>query len=60
LVRALPRASTYLVLDLLEHPDKEQPYIALREMLLPSHELPNFMRIERLMQLETLGDKKPT
>ncbi len=29
-------------------------------MLLLSHELTNFMRIERLMQLEPLGDKKPT
>jgi hypothetical protein len=60
LVGALPRASVRLVLDLLEDPDQERPYTALKEKLLSTHELTNFERIERLMQLEPLGARKPT
>jgi hypothetical protein len=60
LVSALPRASVRLVLDLLENPDEDQPYTALKEKLLSSHELTNFERIEKLMQLEPLGGRKPT
>jgi hypothetical protein len=60
LVGALPRASVRLVLDLLENPDEQAPYSALKEKLLSSHELTNFERIEKLFQMEPLGGRKPT
>jgi hypothetical protein len=47
-------------LDLLENPDEQAPYSALKEKLLSSHELTNFERIEKLFQMEPLGGRKPT
>jgi hypothetical protein len=49
-----------LDLDLLEHAYEYQPYTALKEQLLSSHELTNFERIKRLMKLEPLVGSKPT
>jgi hypothetical protein len=46
--------------DLVENPDDEHPYTALKEKLLSSQELSFFECIEKLMQLEPLGSRKPT
>ncbi len=60
LVSALRRTSVLLVQDLPEHAYEYQPYTALKEQLLSSHELANFERIERLMKLEPLVGSNPT
>ncbi len=55
LVSSLTKESVRLVLDLVETPPEENPYTALKERLLSSHQLTNFQKIEKLHQLANLG-----
>jgi hypothetical protein len=60
LVSSLTKESVRLVLDLVETPPEENPYTALKERLLSSHQLTNFQKIEKLHQLDNLGARKPS
>jgi hypothetical protein len=60
LVGALPKSSVRLVMDTLESLDADQPYSALKQRLLASHELSEFQRIELLFKMEPLGSRKPS
>jgi hypothetical protein len=60
LVSSLPKESVWLVLDLVETPLDEAPYMALKECLLSSYQLTNFQKIEKLHQLDNLGACKPS
>jgi hypothetical protein len=60
LVSALSQDSIRLVLDIVTNPPEEEPYTHLKARLLHSHELTNYQRIEQLMALDSLGDRKPT
>jgi hypothetical protein len=56
----LTKESIRLVLDLVETPPEGNPYTALKERLLSSHQLTNFQKIEKLHQLDNLGARKPS
>jgi hypothetical protein len=60
LVGSLPRESIRQVLDILEHPDVEEPYTQLKQRLLDSHEMTDFQRMEMLHRVEPLGARRPS
>jgi hypothetical protein len=47
------------VLDILEHPDEEEPYTKPKQRLLDSHEMTDFQRMEMLHRVEPLGARRP-
>jgi hypothetical protein len=59
-VGSLLRASLCLLLELLKDPHHDRPYIALKEKFLSIHGLTTFKTIEKFLQTEPLGDRKPT
>ena len=48
------------MLDLVTSPPEDDPYTTLKEMLLCSHMLTDYQRIEQLLPLDGLGSKKPS
>ena len=60
LVSALTADSIRLVLDVVTNPPEEDPYTFLKERLLGSHQLTDYQRIERLIAMDALGDRKPS
>ena len=59
LVAALSKESIRLVTNIIEDPP-ENPYTTLKAVLLKSHQLTDFQRVEKLHQLEPLGGRKPS
>ena len=59
LVAALSKESIRLVTNIIEDPP-ENPYTTLKAVLLKSHQLTDFKRVEKLHQLEPLGGRKPS
>jgi hypothetical protein len=59
-VQALPRDSMRLVADLVETPPAELMYNALKERLLHSHQLTDIQKVDLLVDMPVLGDRKPT
>jgi hypothetical protein len=59
-VQALPRDSMRLVADLVETPPAELMYNALKERLLHSHQLTDIQKVDFLVNMPALGDRKPT
>jgi hypothetical protein len=59
-VQALLRDSMRLVADLVESPPAELMYNALKERLLHSHQLTDIQKVELLVDMPALGDRKPT
>jgi hypothetical protein len=51
-VSSLPMESIRQVLDILEHPDEEDPYTKLKQRLLDSHEMTDFQSMEMLHRVE--------
>jgi len=54
------KESLRFVLDLVTSPPEDDPYTTLKEMLLCSHMLTDYQRIEQLLALDGLGSKKPS
>ena len=54
LVVALSKESIRLVTNIIEDPP-QNPYTTLKAVLLKSHQLTDFQRVEKLHQLEPLG-----
>ena len=59
-VTALPREALRLVADLVEAPPADLPYNALKERLLASHQLTDVQKVDLLVDMPLLGDRKPT
>ena len=59
LVAALTKESIRLVTNIVENPP-EAPYTELKRVLLSSHQLTDFQRVEKLHQVEALGGRKPS
>jgi hypothetical protein len=59
-VQALPRDSMRLVADLVETSPAELTYNVLKERLLHSHQLTDIQKVELLVDMPALGDRKPT
>jgi hypothetical protein len=57
---SLPRDSMRLVADLVESPPAELMYNALKNRLLASHQLTDIQKVKLLVDMSTLGDRKPT
>jgi uncharacterized membrane protein YgcG len=60
LLAGLPEESLRLVLDIAEQPPADDPYEALKERLLSSHQLSDFQRLEKLFDMPDLGAQKPS
>ena len=60
LISALNADSIRLVLDVVTNPPAEDPYTFLRDRLLGTHLQTNYQRIERLIAIGPLGDRKPS
>ena len=60
LVSALTADSIRLVLDVVTNPPEEDPYTHLKERLMGSHQLTDYQRIEQLIAMDSLGDRKPS
>jgi hypothetical protein len=58
--QALPRDSMRLVADLVETLPAELMYNALKERLLHSHQLTDIQKVDLLVDMPALGDRKPT
>ncbi len=48
------------MLDLVENPPADIPLIVLKNSMLNSHSVTNFLKIERLHLLDNLGARKPS
>ncbi len=59
-VAALPLESVRLVSHVLEHPPAVQAYSALKQLLLSTHQLTPYQRMEQLFNVEPLGARKPS
>ena len=59
-VAALPLESLRLVGHVLEHPPAVQAYSALKQLLLSTHQLTPYQRMEQLFNVEPLGARKPS
>jgi len=58
--QALHKETVRQVMHLVADPDPEQPYSLLKQALLASHLLTDFQRVEQLLAMEPLGDRKPS
>jgi hypothetical protein len=59
-VQSLRRDAMHLVADLVESLPQQLMYKALKEWLLHSHQLTDFQKVELLVEMPALGDRKPT
>ncbi len=59
-VQSLPRDAMRLVADPVESPPAELMYSALKDRLLASHQLTDIQKVELLVDMQALGDRKPT
>lgn len=59
-VSALPRNAMRLVADLVEAVPEDEPYRRLKERLLVSHQLTDLQKVDLLIEMPALGDRKPT
>ena len=59
-VAALPKDTLRLVLDIVTTPPPVAPYTALKARILHTHERTDYQRIEQLMAMEALGDRRPS
>jgi len=59
-VQALPLEVTRLNKDAIRSPDEDEPYTILKEQLVHQHGQTDFQKIEALMALPPLGNRKPT
>ena len=57
---ALNKDMVRQVVHLVAEPDPAAPYTRLKEALLASHVLTNFQRVEMLLAMGSLGDRKPS
>jgi hypothetical protein len=55
-VNALPKESLRTVLDLITDPPEDDPYQQLKDCLCQSHQLTEFQCVEKLHQLDSLGE----
>ena len=60
LVSALPHESLRLIMDLAENPPADNPYEAVKDRLLQSHQLTEYQRVEKIMAMPALGARKPS
>ena len=58
--QALHKETVRQVMHLVAEPDPDQPYTLLKQALLASHVLTDFQRVEQLLSMEPMGDKKPS
>jgi len=58
--QALHKDTVRQVMHLVAEPDPVQPYTLLKQALLASHLLTDFQRVEQLLAMEPLGDRKPS
>jgi hypothetical protein len=59
-VAALSKDDIRLVLDLMTAPPEDEPYTALKQRLTATNVRTDYQRIEQLMSMESLGDRKPS
>jgi hypothetical protein len=59
-VQSLPRDSMRLVANLVESLPAELMYNTLKDRLLASHQLTDIQKVELLVDVPALGDRKPT
>jgi hypothetical protein len=57
---ALSKDSLRLIMDIITAPPEDDPYTELKNRLLSSHQLTDYQRIEKLLSMESLGDRKPS
>jgi hypothetical protein len=59
-INGLADSARSLAIDVIERPPAAYPYTILKHRLLSTHELTDFQKIEKLLQLPPLGGRKPT
>ena len=59
-VSSLAADSIRLVLDIVTNPPEDDPYTVLKDRLLGTHQLTDYQRIEQLIAVGSLGDRKPS
>ena len=59
-ISSLSQDSLRLVMDVITSPPEDEPYTAIKTRLLSSHEQTDYQRIERLLSMESLGDRRPS
>jgi hypothetical protein len=56
----LPQESLRMVLDIAENPPEEDPYTAIKDRLMCSHQLSDYQRLDKLYNMPGLGAEKPS
>jgi len=59
-VSALPKDTLRLVLSAVTDPDEHVPYTAIKARLLSTHVRTDYQRIEQLLSMDGLGDRRPS
>jgi hypothetical protein len=59
-VGSLPHESLRQVVDIVEEPPAETPYVAIKQRLMVAHQLTSFQRAEKLFAMPPLGNRKPS
>jgi hypothetical protein len=59
-VSALPKDTLRLVLSAVTEPDEHVPYTAIKARLLATHVRTDYQRIEQLLLMDGLGDRRPS
>ena len=59
-VSALPKDTLRLVLSAVTDPDEHAPYTAIKARLLSTHIRTDYQRIEQLLTMDGLGDRRPS
>jgi hypothetical protein len=59
-VAALQHESLRMVADLAEAPHIATPYSDIKNRLVASHQLTDFQKVEKLVQVSALGNRKPS
>ena len=57
---ALDKDALKRVMHVITNPDPENPYDALKQALVVSHQLNDYERVELVIKMPPLGDRKPT
>ena len=57
---ALSKDSLRLIMDLITAPPEDDPYTGLKGRLLSSHQMTDYQRIEKLLSMDSLGERRPT
>ena len=59
-ISSLSKDSLRLVMDVISNTPDDEPYTAIKNRLMQSHQLTDYQRIEQLLAMDSLGSRRPS